>query len=43
VLQRPWRVLRKVAAADLVSGVNYFFGLTTTISPAQRQLLLLAP
>ena len=26
-----------------VSGVNYFFGLTTTISPAQRQLLLLAP
>jgi hypothetical protein len=27
----------------VVSGVNYFFGLTTTISPAQRQLLLLAP
>jgi len=26
-----------------LSGVNYFFGLTTTISPAQRQLLLLAP
>jgi hypothetical protein len=22
-----------------VSGVNYFFGLTTTISPDQRQLL----
>ncbi|MEO8596513.1 MAG: hypothetical protein ABI759_24555 [Candidatus Solibacter sp.] len=25
-----------------VSGVNYFFGLTTTISPDQRQLLLAA-
>src|SRR6266446_8554817 len=24
----------------LMSGVNYFFGLTTTISPYQRQLLL---
>jgi hypothetical protein len=23
-----------------VSGVNYFFGLTTTISPYQRQLLV---
>jgi hypothetical protein len=31
------------AAVALLSGVNYFFGLTTTISPAQRQLLLLAP
>jgi hypothetical protein len=28
-----------VALVAYLSGVNYFFGLTTTISPDQRQLL----
>src|ERR1022692_2317260 len=34
-----WRVDRRAAQTPL-SGVNYFFALTTTISPGQRQLLL---
>ena len=33
-------LLDRTAQVAALSGVNYFFGLTTTISPYQRQLLL---
>jgi hypothetical protein len=36
ILRSP---LHKQKTRDQVSGVNYFFSLTTTISPYQRQLL----
>jgi hypothetical protein len=42
VSQIAWVILgehRWVRFAERLSGVNYFFGLTTTISPDQRQLL----
>src|ERR1022692_2521824 len=35
-----WRRLALTTTSGSVSGVNYFFALTTTISPGQRQLLL---
>src|ERR1035438_8311199 len=36
----PYFGINILSASQRLSGVNYFFALTTTISPGQRQLLL---
>ena len=39
LIDRQWNWRQNRALERRLSGVNYFFGLTTTISPDQRQLL----